>query len=246
MAKRELVIRIAGEAGEGVLSTGQLLVQAAARAGLRVLTDFSPPAEIKGGYSTFQIRVGSEQFYSRGDAVDVLLAFNQEAYDFSIDDLAPGGLLIYDSEALKPAERPDREQYAAPLTEIAKTRLKFELGKNVVAVGVLAALFGLPEEYILQLIQQRFGGRGEDILNKNRAALEAGLSYVRENIMTQPSFKRERFEVERGAPDASIIVVSGNQATSLGALAAGRGGFPALPPPPPPGHTRNPPAQPPP
>src|SRR5262249_61763496 len=102
MAKKELVIRVAGEAGEGVLSTGQLLVQAAARAGHRVLTDFSPPAEIKGGYSTFQIRVGSHQFYSRGDVADVLLAFNQEAYDLSIGDLAPDGVLLYDSAELKP------------------------------------------------------------------------------------------------------------------------------------------------
>src|SRR5579884_4047835 len=160
MPKTDLVIRVAGEAGEGVLSTGQLLVQAAARAGYRVLTDFSPPAEIKGGYSLYQLRVGSQRFYSRGDQVDVLLAFNQEAYDLSIGDLAAGGLLIYDSAALQPPASADREQYAIPLSEIARTQLKFELGKNVVAVGALAALFGLPEEYLRKLIEQRFGGRG--------------------------------------------------------------------------------------
>ena len=92
MPKTDLVIRVAGEAGEGVLSTGQLLVHAAARACYRVLTDFSPPAEIKGGYSLFQLRIGSQQFYSRGDQVDVLLCMNQEAFDLSIDDLAAGGL----------------------------------------------------------------------------------------------------------------------------------------------------------
>jgi 2-oxoglutarate ferredoxin oxidoreductase subunit alpha len=221
MPKTDLVIRVAGEAGEGVLSTGQLLVQAAARAGYRVLTDFSPPAEIKGGYSLYQLRVGSQRFYSRGDQVDVLLAFNQEAYDLSIGDLAAGGLLIYDSAALQPPASADREQYAIPLSEIARTQLKFELGKNVVAVGALAALFGLPEEYLRKLIEQRFGGRGPDILAKNLAALDAGLRYVREHIFTAPTYRRERFEVERGEPDPNIIVVSGNQAISLGALAAG-------------------------
>jgi 2-oxoglutarate ferredoxin oxidoreductase subunit alpha len=204
-----------------VLSTGQLLVQGAARAGYRVLTDFSPPAEIKGGYSFFQVRLGSAEFFSRGDQVDVLLAFNQEAYDLSIDHLSDGGLLIYDPAELKPPPSANREQQPVPLSEIARVQIKFELGKNVVAVGVLAALFGLPEEYLQKLIQQRFGGRGEDILNKNLTALQAGLDYVREHILSAPSFPRERYAVECLPADPNRIVVSGNQAVSMGALAAG-------------------------
>src|SRR4249920_1714370 len=98
MAQRDdLVIRVAGEAGEGVLSTGQLITQAAARAGFGVLTDSVPPAEIKGGHSFFQIRLSSHRLHSRGDLVDILLAFNQEAYEKNIRDLRPEGLLLYDS-----------------------------------------------------------------------------------------------------------------------------------------------------
>ena len=48
------------------------------------MTDSVPPAEIKGGYSFYQIRLSSRRLYSRGDIVDILLAFNQEAYDRSI------------------------------------------------------------------------------------------------------------------------------------------------------------------
>jgi 2-oxoglutarate/2-oxoacid ferredoxin oxidoreductase subunit alpha len=221
MPKTDLVIRVAGEAGEGVLSTGQLLVQAAARAGYRVLTDFSPPAEIKGGYSLFQLRIGSQQFHSRGDQVDVLLCMNQEAYDLSLDDLVEGGLLIYDPAELKPPPSPTREQYAVPFSEIARNQIKFELGKNVVAVGALAALFGLPEEYIQKLLQQRFGSRGADILTKNEAALQAGLGYVREHVLNAPGFTADHYAVERGEPLAHTVVLSGNQAISLGALAAG-------------------------
>src|SRR5262249_22014197 len=61
------------------------------------------------------------------------------------------------------------------------------------------------------------------------AALQAGLGYVREHIVTAPGFDRERFAVERGAPDANRIVVSGNQAVSLGAVAAGVGFFAGYP-----------------
>src|SRR5919199_776446 len=216
MPKTDLVIRVAGEAGESGLSTGQLLVQGAARAGYRVLTDFSPPPEIKGGYSLFQLRIGSQQFHSRGDVVDLLLAMNQEAVDMSLGELREGGLLIYDpAQANPPAGGSRVLQYAVPMSEIARTQLKFELGKNVVAVGVLAALFGMPEEYLQKLLQQRFGGRGQDILD--------------ENIATSPDFNPELFAVERGQPDANRIVVSGNQAVSLGALAAGVGFFAGYP-----------------
>src|SRR5919199_800719 len=192
MPKTDLVIRVAGEAGEGVLSTGQLLVQGAARAGYRVLTDFSPPAEIKGGYSLFQLRIGSQQFHSRGDVVDLLLAMNQEAVDMSLGELREGGLLIYDPAQANPPTNGSRVlQYAVPMSEIARTQLKFELGKNVVAVAVLG--------------------------------------YVRENIASSPDFNPDLFAVERGEPDANRIVVSGNQAVSLGALAAGVGFFAGYP-----------------
>src|SRR5437763_4802887 len=88
-----LVIRVAGEAGEGIKKPGELLIQAATRAGFQVLSDFSPPSEIKGGVSFFQIRLGSEQLYTRGDQPDVLLCFNQEAFEVNVQELRRGGLL---------------------------------------------------------------------------------------------------------------------------------------------------------
>src|SRR5713226_3279169 len=104
VAREDLVIRIAGEAGEGVLITGQMVTQATARAGYYVLTDSVPPAEIKGGYSFYQIRLGEKRLRSRGDVVHVLLAFNQEAYENSIDTLRTDGILIYDSAELSPPQ----------------------------------------------------------------------------------------------------------------------------------------------
>ena len=70
MAREDLVIRIAGEAGEGVAITGQMVTQATARAGYYVLTDSVPPAEIKGGYSFYQIRLGEKRLRARGDSLD--------------------------------------------------------------------------------------------------------------------------------------------------------------------------------
>lgn len=227
MKRDDLVIRVAGEAGEGVLSTGQLITQAAARAGFGVLTDSVPPAEIKGGHSFFQIRLASHRLYSRGDELDILLAFNQEAYDKNIRELREGGLLIFDSAEFTPPDNRAYRQYPLPLTEIAKKQLQFELGKNVVAVGAVAALFGLPTEYLTRLIEERFARKGPDVLDKNLRALEAGRRYVEENI---PERDALRITVEKRATNS--IVVSGNQAIAMGALVAGcrrYAGYPITP-----------------
>ena len=215
MPKRDLVIRIAGEAGDGLLSTGQLLTQAAARAGFRVLTDSVPPAEIKGGNMLYQIRLSQDELQHRGDVVDILLAFSQEAYDVNIDDLQPGGLLIYDSAEFTPPETDAYQRVALPLTDIAKTQLRFDRGKNVVGFGAAAALFGLPREYLHKLVQDRFG-KYVELLPKNLESVDAGMRYVEENIP-----ERANYQLELPSPAENIVVVSGNQAVGLGALVAG-------------------------
>ena len=214
--RSDLVIRIAGESGEGVVSTGDLVTQAAARAGYRVLTFKTFPAEIKGGHVIFQLRLSRDQQTSPGDLIDILLAFNLEAYESSYSLLRDGGLLIYDSATFTPPVDDRCRHTAVPLTEIAKTQLKFELGKNVVAVGVVAAMFGLDQQVIARLLRDRFGRKGEEILGKNVRALQAGIDFVEQHVA-----ERHEFQLEAGNPIANAIVVSGNQALALGALAAG-------------------------
>ncbi|MCC7104750.1 MAG: 2-oxoacid:acceptor oxidoreductase subunit alpha [Chloroflexi bacterium] len=229
MKRDDLVIRVAGEAGEGVLSTGQLITQAAARAGYGVLTDSVPPAEIKGGHSFFQIRLSDRRLYSRGDGLDVLLAFNQEAFDKNIKELRDGGLLLFDSaDFTPPADATGRyRQFPLPLTAIAKQQLQFELGKNVVAVGAVAALSNLPMEYLTKLITERFARKGHDILDKNLRALEAGRRCVEQTI---PERDLLGIAPNTGGPDR--MVLSGNTAVALGALVAGcrrYAGYPITP-----------------
>jgi 2-oxoglutarate/2-oxoacid ferredoxin oxidoreductase subunit alpha len=228
VARREdLVIRIAGEAGEGVLITGQMVTQATARAGYHVLTDSVPPAEIKGGYSFFQIRLAERRLRSRGDTLDILLAFNQEAFDRSIDQLRDGGVLIYDSAELDPPPSDRYRSYAVPMTDIAKNEVQLALAKNMVAVGVVAGLFGMDVEHVHQLIREsKLAKKGEDILEKNLRAVDLGRDYVQARV-----HERESLEVAP-ARLAGTVVLSGNQAVALGALVAGcrrYAGYPITP-----------------
>ena len=94
----DYVFRFGGEGGEGVISTGDMFTTACARSGLEIYTFRSYPAEIKGGHAMIQVRVSEGNILlSRGDAVDVLIAFNKEAYDRHAKELREGGVLIFDN-----------------------------------------------------------------------------------------------------------------------------------------------------
>lgn len=227
MAREDLVIRIAGEAGEGVMITGQMVTQATARAGYHVLTDSVPPAEIKGGYSFYQIRLSPKALSARGDAVDILLAFNQEAYDRSISQLRPDGILIYDSAEFTPAADEAHKAYAVPLTDIAKNEVQLALAKNMVAVGAVAGLFGLDVSHVHQLIQEsKLAKKGEDILKKNLRAVDLGRDYVHQQVAERNALEVQTANVQ------DTMVISGNQAIAMGAIAAGcrrYAGYPITP-----------------
>lgn len=215
MSKRDITIRIAGESGEGVISTGDFITQAAARAGYHVLTFKTFPAEIKGGHAVYQLRLGDHELYSQGDELDILIAFNQEAFDKHHAEIKINGLLIYDSTSFTPPPVGDGvKEYSVPLGKIAR-ELGFALGKNVVAVGATAALFGLDPKPIEGLLKEKFTRKGEEVVSKNISALHAGIEYVNKNI------PHDAFEVHPSEKKEERLVLSGNHAIGLGALAYG-------------------------
>ncbi|MCY4437287.1 MAG: 2-oxoacid:acceptor oxidoreductase subunit alpha [Chloroflexi bacterium] len=227
MTRNDLVIRVAGEAGEGIVSTGQLLTQAALRGGFHVLTYSQPPSEIKGGHAFYQIRLNAYRSYSKGDSVDILLAFNQEAYDRNAAETKDDGLLVYDPSEVTPSADSHFVQVEFPLNDIAKNQLKFPIAKNVVAVGALAELFGLPTKHLDSLIEERWLRKGEAVVQKNLDALRAGIDYVIANVP-----QRENFALYPEKSHAGEIMVSGSEAIGLGAIAAGCGfmaGYPITP-----------------
>ncbi|MDP3767296.1 MAG: 2-oxoacid:acceptor oxidoreductase family protein, partial [Dehalococcoidia bacterium] len=156
----DYVFRVGGEGGEGVISTGEMLTVAIARAGFEIYTFRTYPAEIKGGHANYQIRVSDKLLLSYGASVDVLLAFNQEAYDKHWKDVHPGGVVIYDSDSFIPppvaaaggGAAPDGAGpsgratgggitppsndlifYAVPLSSLATEKIGVKLTKNIVA-----------------------------------------------------------------------------------------------------------------
>jgi 2-oxoglutarate ferredoxin oxidoreductase subunit alpha len=112
MPRNDVTVIVAGEGGEGVISVGEILTQAAADAGLDVLTFRAYPAEIKGGLAMMQVRLGTGRLTSMGLGCDVLMAFNQEAIDRYAGNVAPGGVMMYDPRHGEPG--PDSRHAATP------------------------------------------------------------------------------------------------------------------------------------
>jgi 2-oxoglutarate ferredoxin oxidoreductase subunit alpha len=212
----EIVLRIAGESGEGVITVGETVARVAARLGLSVLAFRTFPAEIKGGRCMIQLRLSQRPVSYHGERVDFLVAFNREAYEEHFEDLAPGGMLLYEAdEEIFPPPCADRFLLPVPFTKIAVSQVKNRLAKNIVAVGVIAWFLGFPLAPVEQLIRERFARRGQAILENNLKALGAGSAHA-DQFLKMRSFVP--IPLDGGEPK---LVMSGNEAVALGAIAAG-------------------------
>lgn len=215
MPVNEFVIRVAGDTLEGgIIRTGEFLAHALARCGLEVFTFRTYPAEIKGGQAMIQIRASEGPIFHHGDRADILICFDEEAWEIHRGEFNPYGVLIYDSK-FEPQNFPGTATaYGFPFSEIAKTRLRNPLSKNMVILGAFSKLFGLPKEIFERLIRDYWGRRSEKVVIANINALNEGFEEA------QKFEKRDPYYVEV-RPMRDRIILSGNEAICYGAIAAG-------------------------
>ena len=227
MDQLDLTIRIAGENGEGVLTVGDVLAEALARSGLHIYTFKNLPAEIKGGASMTQVRVQDTPVRSPGDALDILMVWNQENYDIHVGEVKPTGVVIYDPDECDADESLALTQIGVPLQTITKTVIKTMKSKNVLAFGILTACLGIPFDSAKQMVAESRWGRRKEFLESNINALKQAYVYVDENGIDLGL----RVAVERKNGHAQLIM-TGNDALCMGALAAGcryYAGYPITP-----------------
>jgi len=224
LSKHDLIIRVAGEGGEGIISTGDLITQACARAGLEVYTFKTFPAEIKGGYAMYQTRVSPEPLYNQGDTFDVLCAFNGQAYDLNRSLLHPGTAFVYDGPGgdFEPDVPPGVHAYAIPMTQTAKEMGNIK-AKNMVALGALSQLFDIPEQALREILSAKFGKKGSTVVEGNLNA------FTRGRELAAALTKSDPWKMEKPLHDNNSVVLSGNDAVGLGAIIAGLDFFAAYP-----------------
>jgi len=220
----DVILRIAGDGGEGVRTTGEFLAIVLGRLGLEIFRTESLPAEIKGGPSMFQLRVGESTPKSQGSYLDILVCFNDEVYQIHKADLKPNGVLIYDSECQVDETNADALRFEIPLTEIAKKEAGGARAKNMVALGAIAEFLDVETEAIDALIHQKFDRKGEKIVEANLLGLRLGRTFV-QNLGDHGV----PFRIERRERESKVLLMGGNDAIALGAIASGLGVFAGYP-----------------
>ena len=218
----DAVIRFAGDSQDGIQALGGFLARLAGRSDQEVMTYMTIPATISGGPSIFQVRMGTGEVLSAGDQADFLVAFYQHSYDAHITSLRKGGVLIYDSDHVKP--NPDDTRFlkvGIPITsatiEAAGGTAK-DKGKNIYTLGLVARIFDLNVEKLRTLINERLGHRGEDAARTALLAFDAGYANPVENLLGHLYRFEHKAKTATGRP---AVTLDGNTAMAYGLLAAG-------------------------
>ena len=248
-----VVIRLAGDSGDGMQLTGNRFTSETAPFGNDLSTLPNFPAEIRAptgtlpGVSSFQLHFADHDIMTPGDAPDVLVVMNPAALKANLADLPGGGLLIADSDeftprnlakvgyASNPLEDGSLEGWqlvSVPLTSMTTEALagsglgkkEAERSKNMFTLGLLSWMYHRPTEGTIRFLERQFRKKPE-IAAANIAAFRAGFNY---------GDTTEAFAVSyeiKPAPMAPGVYrnISGNQALSLGLVAAGqRSGLPVF------------------
>ncbi|MHB9146355.1 MAG: 2-oxoacid:acceptor oxidoreductase subunit alpha [Symbiobacteriia bacterium] len=206
--------KIGGQQGEGIDSTGDILATACNRLGYYIYGYKLFSSRIKGGHTNYKIRIATKRVLSTSDDLQILVALDQESIDLETQELVPGGLVIADT-AFKP-QLPEGSKAAllpVPFTEMAKELGNLQV-RNVISLGVTAFLLGLPLQPFNDLVMEKFGKR-KGMGEVNVAALKAGYEYAESLFGVY-----QDFHLSAGDGKARLLLI-GNEAAALGALAAG-------------------------
>ncbi|MCL6446027.1 MAG: 2-oxoacid:acceptor oxidoreductase family protein, partial [Alicyclobacillus sp.] len=208
--------KVGGKQGEGIDSTGDIYAIALHRMGYYVFSYRHFMSLIKGGHTNYKIRCADKLVRHHGDDVHVLVAFDQTTIDYNWHELVDGGIVIYDASSFTATKPTDRNVhlFGVPLTEIAK-QAGGPIMKNMVAIGVSAAINQFDPDEFAPVVQDKFGKKGQTVVDSNMEALKQGYAYF-----------KEHFDVyfpapDKPAPKPEHLYASGNQATGFGALAGG-------------------------
>ena len=218
---------IGGEAGDGIDSTGKIFAQALSRAGRHVFTSKDFASRIRGGYTAYKIRTSVSEVQSVVDRLDVLIALTQRTIDENRDELHEGSVIIYDGDrtTMQDVEIPeDMIGLDVPLKGLAEDA-GGAIMRNVVALGAACAVSGFPIENLDSALEKRFGDKGRSIIENNMTAARKGRDYVEEEY-------DESFGYDLECTDENYVLLNGDEAIGMGAIAGGcrfYAGYPITP-----------------
>ena len=243
----DVVIRFAGDSGDGMQLTGSLFVDISAKYGNALSTFPDYPAEIRAphgtvsGVSGFQVHIGSEIVTTPGDFCDMLVAMNPAALKANAKWCKRHAMILVDTDAFDEAgmkkagfktDDPftelaveDRTIIAAPITTMTRESLK-DSGldaksvlkcKNMFTLGIACYIFNRPLPMLYDYLEAKFGKKHPELIAPNKKVLDDGFNYAA-NI--QAIANTYTIEPVKNAKKGTYRNITGNQAVAWGLLAA--------------------------
>jgi len=203
---------IGGEAGQGVQSVGFMLAKAFARGGYQIFADQDYESRVRGGHNFFRVRVSDGKVDAIAEEVDIMIALNMDSIELHQPEVVAKGVIIFDGEKIKGVSGDNGSLLSIPLEKLAEEKAGDKLMINTVALGAALSAVNYDLNMLNAVLVDRFG-RGE-VGDRNIAAAKAGYDYVQ-------SEHTGRFRKIKPLSEAKRMLLTGNEAISLGAIAAG-------------------------
>ena len=214
---RDVSIVLCGQAGQGIQTVEHLLTRIFKLTGYNVFATKEYMSRVRGGVNSTQIRIGSGPVRAAVSRIDILIPLNKGALHRIEPRISPQTLILADKEVLGDDFDPDRHRFVdVPLTGTA-TEIGNKIYSNVVAVGVVAGLFGISLKTAGDYVQRFFGSKSQDVVRENVQAIEKGFAL---GTALAESCK-VKFDVVGDGAVKEQIVLSGAEAVGLGAIAGG-------------------------
>ena len=217
---KDLRIKISGTSGQGIISSGDILSYATARKGYYVTTYRAFPSEIRGdGKCYYTLRLSEHKALTATGDIDIQVCLDEDTIYECMENVLPNGIIIYDKDLVGELKqtRDDIITYGSPLATIAK-EIGSERSRNMVALGVVVSILKNLhlEEQILKDIEVRYKLKAQAVIDSNKKALNAGVKYGNEQLV-----RKDRYLDAQMASTGAKLIMSGNEAIGLAAIAAG-------------------------
>jgi 2-oxoglutarate/2-oxoacid ferredoxin oxidoreductase subunit alpha len=195
-------VLIGGEAGQGLQTVGHLLAKSLVRSGYSIHVTQTYESRVRGGHNTFSIRFGSQKVVTGQEEIDILVAMSQETVDLHRQALREKGIILGNAEW----KRGEKQWMGLPLKELGQPGYW-----NTASVGVVAAIIGLEEGVVAEVMKDIFGGEHSE---PNQKVLESSYGWL--------SGQNPGWKITPPPPHpVKRLVMNGHEAVALGAISAG-------------------------
>ncbi len=234
----EHTVEVVSDSGEGAQRCGQIFGRVSARMGNGVWTveiipaEIQPPARTPPSASGNRIRLGTKTVTNWGDAANLVVAFNEQVllHRFRQGALADGAIILIEAMWEKHEDEDIRKEWKAAMKEMEGHNLRFikvpmeeqcltlienpRRGKNMFALGMLSYVYYRDLDRVRRQIESDFSKKAREVIDANLALLQLGYHWAEKHL----DF---RVEIPIEKPDKPMVVMNGNQAIAIGAIASG-------------------------